>query len=263
MFNNNEITLRFNENLYGKGFRNICDVYPIVPAKKIEKSWWKIMKTHYDVFLSNTRKDFKKSEPTIKYCPGIFDFTNYGYIVPAWQDFQFWVDDNGEIEWVVPISMQQIDNVQTHPKEQVDTCPILDNSAKYILKIMSPWLISTPKGTSLIMCKPFYHYSNDFDVCPGVLDSDIELDLSNNEINVMLRFNVKNKVIHIKAGQPLIQLIPFKRTNWKLKHWEIDKNFRDKVLKNRIEMDTKFESRLVDKDSMTKFRHDDSNKKFE
>ena len=262
MFNTNEIIVRFNENTYIKELRPICDVYPIVPAGKIKKSWWKIMKTHYDIFLSRTRKEFKGIEPTIKYCPGIYDFTNYGYIVPAWQDFQFYVDDNGEIEWVVPVSMQQINNVQTHPKEQVDTCPILDNTASFILKLVSPWLIRNPKGTSLMICKPFYHYSNDFDVCPGVLDSDLDRN-SNNSINAMIRFNVRNKVIHIKAGQPLIQLIPFKRTNWKLKHEKFDKHFKDMITSDDIERCTKFEPAITNKDSMTKFRHDDSNKKFE
>ena len=260
---NNEIKVGFNEFTYTEIYKELCEVYPITSAKKTEKSWWKIMKAHYDIFLSNTRKEFKGIAPTIKYCPGIYDFTNYGYIVPAWQDFQFWIDDDGQIEIQEPVAMQPVKKLNTHTKEQLGTCPILDNSAKYILKIMSPWLVSTPKGTSLMMCKPFYHYSNDFDVCPGVLDSDIESSLSNHEINVMIRFNVKNKVIHIKAGQPLIQIIPFKRTNWKLKHWEIDKKFRDNVINQRIKMDTKFEPRITDKNSMTKFRHDDTNKNFE
>ena len=259
----NEIEVRFNEFVYGKEFRNICDVYPIISAKKTEKSWWTIMKSHFDIFLSHPIKKFKSSSPTIKYCPGIYDFTNYGYIVPAWQDFQFWVDDEGQVEWQVPDSMGTINNIKVHTREQVDTCPILDNTAVCILKLISPWFISTPKGTSLIICKPFYHYSNDFDVCPGVLDSDIEFSLPNHEINVMLRLNVKNKVIHIKAGQPLIQLIPFKRTNWKLKHVEMDKNFKDMRANDHIKRATRFDPEIIDKNSLSKFRHDDSNKKFE
>ena len=202
MFNNNKITVRFNELTYGEELRHICDVYPIVPAKKIEKSWWKIMKIHFDIFLSNTRKEFKSTLPTMKYCPGMIDFTNSGYIVPAWQDFQFWVNDDGQVEWAVPPKMGQIPNIFIHGTEQVDTCPILDDSAATcILKLVSPWHISTPKGTSLIICKPFYHYSNDFDVCPGVLDSDMDR-VPNHQINPFIRFNVKNKVIHIKACQP-------------------------------------------------------------
>ena len=264
MFNNNEIEVRFNEFMYGKNLRNICDVYPIVPAGKIKKSWWKIMKTHYDIFLSSTRKEFKSIGPTMKYCPGVYDFTNYGYIVPAWQDFQFYVDDNGGIEWQVPPTINHIDNIRPHGQEQVDTCPIMESkdTSEYILKLVSPWFISTPKGTSIIICKPFYHYSNDFDVCPGVLDSDIDR-ASNKMINAFIRFNVRNKIIHIKAGQPLLQLIPFKRTNWKLKHVEIDKNFKDKVLAGRVSNDTRFAPHTTDKNSMTKSRHDDSNKKFE
>ena len=267
MMKHNEIIVRFNEFTYGKDLRSLCDVYPIISAKKTKKSWWQIMKAHYDIIISNKRKEFKTTQSTIKYCPGIFDFTNYGYIVPAWQDVQIWVDDTGQVEWTVPPRMSSINNVQLHSHKQVDTCPILDNSASYILKLISPWLISTPKGTSLMFCKPFYHYSNDFDVCPGVLDSDIDNE-ANKDISAMLRFNVKKKVIHIKAGQPLLQLIPFKRTNWKLKHLEIDKKFKDamgkvKYNKDTIPLVTRFESSITDKDSMTKYRHDDSNKKFE
>ena len=42
------------------------------------------------------------------------------------------------------------------------------------------------------------------------------MELVKKIVNVFLRFNVKNKVIKIDAGQPLLQLIPFKRMNWTL-----------------------------------------------
>jgi len=262
VFNNNEIEIGFNEFLYGKAFRPICDLYPIIPAKQTEKSWWKRMRAHYDVFLSNRRDDFKYTAATMKYCPGIYDFTNAGYIIPAWQDFQFWVNDNGDIEWEVPHQMTNVENIIAHPKEQVDTSPILGETASCLLKLISPWSISTSKGTSVIFDKPFYHYSNDFDVCPGVLDSDLDRG-ANKEINVFIRFNIRNKIIHIKAGQPLMQIIPFKRTNWKLKYTEIDKNFKDTAANSRMKVSTRFAPRVEDKDSLTTYRHDDSDKKFE
>ena len=162
------------------------------------------------------------------------------------------VDDKGQIEWTVPPRMKQIDNIKSHGREQVNTCPILDNTAQHILKILSPWFVNTPKGTSLIFCKPFYHYSNDFDVCPGVLDSDMNT-VPTSAVHAFIRFNVRNKVIHIKAGQPLIQLIPFKRMNWKLKYVGMNKKFIDTG---------NLDSGLTDKNSMTRFRHDESNKKF-
>ena len=140
MFNNNEIIVRFNEFVYDKKLKHICDVYPIVPAKKIENSWWQIMKSHYDIFLSKTRKEFKSAAPTLKYCPGIYDFTNYGYIVPAWQDIQFRVDEIGLVEWIVPPTMQQVPNITIHNREQVSTCPILDDTTNVglvILKLIS------------------------------------------------------------------------------------------------------------------------------
>jgi len=262
MFNNNEIEVRFNEFLYGKAFKPICDLYPIISAKKTEKSWWKKMKLHYDVFFSNKRDYFKTTSPTIKYCPGIYDFTNAGYILPAWQDFQFWVNDDGDVEWEVPEQMGRIENITAHPKEQVDTSPILGETASYLLKLISPWSISTSKGTSLIYGKPFYHYSNDFDVCPGVIDSDMDRG-PNKEINVFIRFNVRNKIIHIKAGQPLMQIIPFKRRNWKLTYVKMDKNFRTTATRDQMKLSTRFAPRIEDKDSLITYRNDDSNKKFD
>ena len=136
------------------------------------------MKSHYDVFL-HPRKDFKVSMSTAKYCPGLWDFTNYGYIVTAWQDFDFWVNDRGEIEWQVPPIMENVQNIFLHADRQVDSCPILDNTESgvtSIMKLLSPWYISTPKGTSMVMQKPFYHHSVDFDICCLV---DFELEINN------------------------------------------------------------------------------------
>ena len=73
MFNNIEV--RFNEFVYGKDLKNICDVYPIISAKKTEKSWWTKMKTHYNAFLYGPNYKFQKKVHTVKFCPGIFDFT--------------------------------------------------------------------------------------------------------------------------------------------------------------------------------------------
>lgn len=261
MFNTNEIEVRFNEFTYGEQLKSICDVYPMISAKKTEKSWWKKMKTQFGLLGKN---NLNVQNATIKYCPGIYDFTNCGYIIPAWQDFHFFIDDTGNIEWTVPPAMTHLNNITRHTTEQISTCPIIDDSGPSIIKLTSPWLISTPKGTSLIICKPFYHYSNDFDICPGILDSDMEFVLPNHIINAMMRFNVKNKEVYIKAGQPLVQIIPFKRTNWKLKHLEIDKSFKDKITENEIKWSTRFGGgKVIDKDSMSKTRQDDSNKKFE
>ena len=52
-------------------------------------------------------------------------------------------------------------------------------------------------------------------MCPGIIDSDLD-KRSNHLINVFLRFNVVEKEIVFRAGQPLCQLIPFERQNTKL-----------------------------------------------
>ena len=262
MFNNNEIEVRFNEFIYGKNLRNICNAYPLVPAKKIEKSWWKIMKTHYDIFLSNTRKEFKSILPTMKYCPGIYDFINCGYTVPAWQDFEFFLEDNGNIKWRIPDTLDNAYIIKVHDESQHKGCP-MSTGTKGLLKIATPWMIDTPEGYSTIFTKPFYDHPKGFDVCPGILDTDMDL-LTNKQISIFIRIDVKNEVIRINAGQPLLQLIPFKRENFSYEICEPTEEFKTMVKRSYWGTASRFGNSLrVDgKDSLRTKRHQD-NKNFE
>ena len=102
-------------------------------------------------------------------------------------------------------------------QEQLDSCPISHgkNVGSGVVKVLTPWYWETPKGWSTLIVKPFYNYANDFDVCPGIIDSDLD-NMANHLIHVFLRLNVIEKEIVFRAGQPLCQLIPFERQNTKL-----------------------------------------------
>ena len=260
MFDKPTLKVYFNEFDYPEELRSLIDLYPIISTKKIDRDWWKKMKSSVKIFLSQNNPEFKTQSATLKYCPAIYDFINYGYTVPAWQDFQFYIDDQGEIECITPPSMP----VKPHlaPADQIDTCPIMGDTASEVVKLVSPWLIDSPKGFSTIFCKPFYHYSNDFDVCPGILDTDVN-ETSNKIVNVFLRFNVKNKVIKIDAGQPLLQLIPFKRMNWTLSIEKPNEKLKKMFKMIRIWENSRVEGwKKNEKESLTKNRVQE-NKKFE
>ena len=215
-----KIKASFGMTIPGSGYEHLKELqnlYPIVPAADSDRNWCKDMKKTY---LKRTEeREFENN--TMKYCPGVYDFSNAGYIVPCLFDMKFYVhSENGAVEWEIP---EGIPNawVHAHDKEQVDSCPIAHgkNTGDHIIKVTTPWFWETPKGWSTIMTKPFYNYSNDFDVCPGIIDSDLN-HMSNHLINVFLRFNVTDKKIIFDAGQPLCQLIPFERQNTKLIHTE-------------------------------------------
>jgi hypothetical protein len=199
-------------------YLELLKLYPIVPATAADRSWWKNMKARYFVNRQITKDGISKQQgmSTMKYCPGIFDFSNCGYIVPCLHDIKFYISKDKKVSWQIPKWLPQ-EWIEAHDKREVDSCPINHGkiTAGVIIKVITPWFWETPKGWSTIITKPFYNYSNDFDVCPGIIDSDLD-NSSNHTINVFLRFNVVDKEIIFRAGQPLCQLIPFERQNTKL-----------------------------------------------
>ena len=198
--------------LMPKDMRDLAGLYPILPASKSGHEWWKkLSPTFPDERQITPDKSVTDTINTFKYCPGVFDFINCGYMVRWVHDIEFYVGGDGSVSWMLPPLVPEI--VQPHKKEQVGGCPFHSGEgAEDIIKVVTPFLIETPKEWSILFCKPFYEYNSDFDQCSGILDAD-QKPISCHEINVFFRFNSKDKVIKFKAGEPLIQLIPFKRIN--------------------------------------------------
>ena len=219
----------------------LAKLYPITPSSKSGRSWWKDVKSFYkvkrNIIGSKTVDDIIN---TFKYCPAVFDFTNSGYMVRWIHDIEFYVGKDGIISWQVP-EMIPLNWISAHTKQQTEGCPIQNESGgDYIIKVNTPFVIETPKNWSVLFCKPFYSFDNYFDNCPGILDADKD-KYSCHAINVFFRFNVKDKVIRFKAGDPMIQLLPFKRIPTKLE-------FNEKPSKKIVKQHT---HRLIS--SMTKF----------
>ena len=198
------------------------ELNPVVPASSIIPDWYVKLKKDYI-------SDFDKTHyPTAKRCPGIFDFLRAGYIIPAWSDFLVrWDGTNNPPKFEETVAMREISNksftVQhavylendtNHEYPQAEGAPFLNNSCKDILKLITPWCVDTSEGISLLFLQPYYHNSTDITIMPGMLDTDIEY-INNKHISIFLKINSPNKDIFIERGTPLLQVIPFKRTDYK------------------------------------------------
>ena len=106
---------------------------------------------------------------------------------------------------------------QLHGVEQLTGSPLLDkNKGLKIHKIMNPWIIKTPPGYSCLFLPPMNNTDDRFSIIPGIVDTD-SFSL---EINFPIVLNGdKYPVLKttIKKGTPYVQVIPFKRENWKMK----------------------------------------------
>jgi len=177
------------------------------PASKFVPDWYKKLKNEYQCPVSEV-----DTMPTIKQCLPVRDFITSGYIIPAWCDMVFKKDSKGVIHVInrMPDHFKHFYNMgfEGHEIAQVKGTPLEHFSdGEKILKINNPWMIYTPSGYSCFIMSPFYQTS-DLTILPGVVDTD------NHKLTTNFPCIVSDTEVILKKGEPLIQVIPFKRDNW-------------------------------------------------
>lgn len=196
-----------------------------------------------DYSPDNGKKDlveiFKKisftKDRSIKKCPGIIEYCKTGYIIKAWQDIKIITDINGDnYQWKTPLTsndllsnkikplpfMQEVTGFEPDFFYQYFPKP---NTLKCVLKLNTPWFIKLPKGYSALFLPTWYDNENRFSVIPGILDPEL-----NGRINVQIYWHALGKEEIIKAGTPLVKIIPFKNETWDMHAREIN---NDEVMK--------------------------------
>ena len=105
---------------------------------------------------------------------------------------------------------------ERHPIGQLGECPIVHkNKHLPVNKILNPWIIKTPPGYSCLFVPPLNNSDDRFSIIPGIVDTDG----FPNEINFPFvvngdKYPVLNTIV--KKGTPYVQIIPFKRENWRM-----------------------------------------------
>ena len=146
-------------------------------------------------------------KPTIKQCIPFLDSLTMGYIIPFDQDY---VVDPVENDFSITPANKSPDEVGSHGQWQLPEQwkkIAGENAGKFISK----WLIKTPPGYSCLFIKPMNRIEERFDIISGVVDTDTYI----NVINFPFILRKKDKQFLIKKGEPMIQVIPFKREPWK------------------------------------------------
>jgi len=182
----------------------VTDTVPVFEAKHIDHQW-----------IKNARQDYKKRKQQdgpfnhIMQCPGIFDLYNYGYIIPMWHECLIETNGDGHsYKWAIPSDEGlEIDGIKgplgSHEHDIVKTMSTPHYSLEGVIKFNTPWRIIAPKDVKILMIPIAYPDSFEFESTIGILDPGIS-----NEINVQVRWNVKNGRHLIKAGTPLCHVIP-------------------------------------------------------
>lgn len=180
------------------------------PASQAVPDWWRNM-TPYDVDASNpegkkliVRNRF--SNATFKKCTPMLDAITSGYIIPLWADVQVTPEANNYplITWR---TFQPIFEIHGLSSKEVPPPPGYDN---YVYKYLCGWIPKTPPGYSILATAPFGYRDLPFLSIPAIIDTDKDgLDLL---FPMWIRKGFEGIV---EAGTPMVQLTPFKRTDWK------------------------------------------------
>ena len=167
---------------------------------------------------------------TIKGCVPVMDSMTTGYVLSLPQDFVLKnnvLEDGKIVSCMIPsqqdpfktidlnVNIEGID--QTHDRRQVEGSPINKKNLEFpIQKILNPWTIKTPPGYSCLFVPPLNNEDDRFSIIPAIVNTDT-FSLPINFPFVMNgdKYPVLNTTL--KRGTPYVQIIPFKRDNWKMK----------------------------------------------
>ena len=131
-----------------------------------------------------------------------------GYIIPFDQDY---VVDPVEEDFSVTAANKQQGGVGFHDGIQLPP-EWSKNAVKKAGKFINKWLIKTPPGYSCLFIHPMNRREERWKIIEGVVDTDTYI----NVINFPFILKKTDEQFLIKKGEPMVQIIPFKRESWKM-----------------------------------------------
>jgi hypothetical protein len=199
------------------------EFYPIIPQllethppdngmKELATIFKKLLPVRIDPELSYS------SKVSAKNCPAVIEYCKHGYVFRAWQDILIKTSADGEsYEWSTPTNTNVFlsKHFEQNTNFNREVLHFLKDSAyphfykqgslKYLLQIPTRWCIKLPKDYGALFLPVWYDNEQRFSVVPGLLPSGTV-----EEINVVIQWHKLGCEEIIKAGTPLVRIIPFK-----------------------------------------------------
>ncbi len=147
-------------------------------------------------------------DPTVKTCMPFLDAMTAGYIIPFEQDY---IVDPTEDDFSMTPANKQNNMYGMHPKQQL-TESMAKKAKENAGKFHNKWLIRTPPGYSCLFVHPLNRVDDRFEILSGVVETDTYI----NTVNFPFILKKRDNQFLFKRGEPMVQVIPFKRESWKM-----------------------------------------------
>lgn len=222
--------------------------YPVKPANEFLPEVWKKIPLEKQTDVGSYK--------TVKACPGIGDWLTMGYIIPAWSDIVL-----KNTEYGPDVTLSNHDGAASHSPSECSGLLYTKSHYGGSIKLPCKWMIKTAPGWSIMIVPLWYHENLPIEAMPGIIHSDTH----HTEVNFNFILKTEEE-FRIKAGTPLVKVIPFKRQDvdavsraardidvkrhntWlKIQHSvtnALGKFYRKKVRYNLKQQDLDFESSL-------------------
>jgi len=179
---------------------NMLDVWPHPqPASRVIPEEYKKLKRHAKGNLHS---------PTVKTCMPFLDSMSMGYIIPFDQDY---LVDPVENDFSVTPANREHGEFGFHNQTQLPE-KWHKTTGENAGKFMNKWLIKTPPGYSCLFIHPMNRLEERFKIIEGVVDTDNYVNI----INFPFILKKRDKQFLIKKGEPMVQVVPFKRESFKM-----------------------------------------------
>lgn len=182
------------------------DVYGVIPeprpAAKYVPEWFKKIPQEL-----NTKDRFQNPAMTAKKCLPLLDAMTLGYVIPLAGDTR--IKTNADCSIIKADNPPAFPTVEFHSIDQLGGKSAPGFPAPPI-KFINRWVIKTAPGWSVLILPVINHLQTDFTCLAGVVDTD----KYPKEINFPAVWHTPNFDGSLKAGTPLVTVIPFKRNSW-------------------------------------------------
>ena len=197
----------------------VAEAFPIIEAKHYKPDWTKSVIKDLAEKKSKFGKEFHYDSGRfthLAYCPGIFDLFKTGYIVPMWYDVNVKTETNKPgFSWEIPDkhfgTLSDLKFIDTHNERISSLIPKRKGTINNIVKISTPWNVIVPRGLKLLCLPISYPDHYDYESTTGLLDPS-----QSSEINIQMNWNVENGTRLLKAGTPLMHIIPLSEKSFNL-----------------------------------------------
>lgn len=204
-FKKKESTIRWYSTYDG-----VIDLYPITRSSTLSRPC--LQKEKYPSHVLPTSN-----------CPGIRRISSAGFIIPAPADFEITTNGDGSsFSWRQPIVFGKgqpgtESYITSHDAAQA--IPILDDPSttlKTIVKVETPWRVETTDDIVFLQVPITYNNESRFIAAHGILDPKFS-----HVINIQLFWKVLNGTELVRAGTPLCQYIPIKRSDLNMSDFNV------------------------------------------